>query len=396
MSVYNEFLDTLKNRSIPIIPNQLARVGNIFNIVQGRYTLVGSVSGVGKTSFVDDDFLLKPYEWLQVTKSDIYFEGLYFSMERQVRAKLAKITSWLLFVKHGIRLSSEIILGNNPFRKVLPEEQLFIDKLQPWMDAFLEMVDIKDGRKTVNEIKQEIELLGKRLGFLITTDINTVFIDGVEKLKFKGEVIATRKGNVPIVRFNFQDKSYVMKQNSRLFVPKNEKYIITIIVDHVGKIKEDGYIGKKQAIDALDAVLSDARDVYNFNPIAISQFNRSLSDITRLKYSKGNLEPLYEDFKDTGNTVESADLVLSLFNPYKYGSYDSEGFYKGYDIKRGLLTPDGNQRFRSLHILKNSYGVSDVSFGLKFLGECMYFSTLPRPDDLPNLQAVYEKVQVGL
>jgi hypothetical protein len=395
MSIYKKkLLDNLDKPAIAYIPNQLERVGKYYRTVPARYTLIGSVSGVGKTSFVDDALILKPYSWLKTTSSDIYFETLYFSMERKMDFKMAKFASWKLYHDKKIRLSSDIILGYEPDKPLRPEHKVLIKSFQPWMDGLFDVVKIKDGARSVADIALEIELLAKRLGTLFTTDSTFLYVNG-RKQNHVFKTIDTPRGKIKVVTFKYKEHTYELEQNEHLYVPNNPKSIINIVIDHIGKTLEDGYNSKKQTIDALDAVLSRARDLYGFNPIVISQFNRSLSDITRIKYSKGNLEPMYEDFKDSGNTVESADLVLSLFNPYKYGSYDDDGEYKGYNIKEGLLTPGGSQRFRSLHILKNSFGIDNVTFGLSFVGESMYFSTLPLPSDTKALNKIYESIARG-
>jgi len=398
-SYQKNIIDNLDVENKALIPNQLARVGEIFNFVKGRYTLVGSVSGVGKTAFVDDSLILKPYEWVKSTNSPLHFEVLYISMERQARFKHAKFTSWKIYKETGYRLDADTILKNNPFRKLTTEDKTLIKSYQPWAEEMLDSIDLKDGIKTVEEISGYIEYLRQKLGTLFKTDDNHLYKEDEKilnlfhrKASFNGEFKQSKRGKIPIISFTYRDKKYEIQKNSKLFIPHNPDYIVSILIDHIGKTSTKGFTSKKLALDALDEVLCTARDLYNFNPIPISQFNRSLSDPTRLKYSKGNLEPMYEDFKDTGNFVESADLILSVFNPYKYQSYDEKGFYKGYDIKGGMLTPNGDQRFRSLHIIKHSFGSGEISFGLKFIGESMYFSTLPRPDDLIGLQKIYTQI----
>jgi len=396
MSLYQEkLLNEIYGRAIPFIPNQLERVGNIYNTVQGRYTLIGSNSGTGKTAFVDDTLILKPYNWLLKTKSKLHFEALYFSMERQARFKLAKFASWKLYNDKGIRISADTILGYTPYRKLSTNENKLVESFKPWMDNLLELVDIKDGAKSVAEVSLDIDNLRKRLGVLITADNDTVYFNGKARLKFGDQFKDTKRGKIKVVRFKYKDKSYELVQNDKRFVAHNPNSIVYIVIDHIGKVKLDGYNTKKQAIDALDELLSEARDVYNFNPVVISQFNRSISDITRMKYAKGNLEPMVEDFKETGNTVESADLVLSMFDPFKYNSFDDKGNYKGYNIASGTLAPDGSQRFRSLHVLKNSFGIANVSFGMKFIGEAMYFNMLPKASEYSKIQKVYESIAKG-
>lgn len=396
MSIYKEkLLDELSKGSVAYIPNQYGSMGDHFNITPFRYYLVGSVAGVGKTSFVDDAFILKPFNWVLKNRDKVYFECLYFSMERPTKFKLAKFASWKLYDSHKKQISSDTILKLTSNRKLTLEENKLVHGFKPWMDELFEYVDIQEGSKSVSEIAREIENLRKRLGTLYVTDNTQLYQeDKPLGILFGKDFKKTKRGNIPIVRFKIKDKIYELERNKKLFIPKKDNMVALIILDHIGKVKAEGYNSKKQALDAVDELLAEARDM-GFTVIPISQFNRSLSDVTRMKYSKGNLEPIYEDFKDTGNLVESADLVLSVFNPYKYQSYDDKGEYKGYKIQTGTLSPSGSQRFRSLHILKNSFGVDNVAYGLKFLGESMYFSVLPRPDEFSKLMQVYSEIAQG-
>lgn len=97
--------------------------------------------------------------------------------------------------------------------------------------------------------------------------------------------------------------------------------------------------------------------------------------------------------------IEDSDLVLSIFNPFRYKAYDDNGMYKGYNIRDQMVNPQGYNRYRLLSILKNSYGIDDVDFGLKFLGEVNDFTTLPRPgidnSITHELQKVYTEIQQG-
>jgi len=398
MSLYKEkLLDELSNGAAPFIPNQLDRMGNAFNITSSRYILVGSVAGVGKTSFVDDAFILKPFKWWTKHKDIVYFEALYFSMERPTKFKLAKFASWKLYDEYKLQIPSDTILKLTTNKILSKAEEKLVRDFQPWMDELFEYVDIQEGSKTIAEILSAITNMRKRLGTLYTTDNLRLYIEGKPTERLFGKTYrTTKRGNIPVIRFRVKEggKVYELEQNKKLFIPNKTNMICMIVLDHIGKIRLDGYSSKKEALDALDAILADTRDM-GFIVIPIAQFNRSLSDITRMKYSKGNLEPMYEDFKDTGNTVESADLVLSIFNPYKYQSWDDKGEYKGFKIKTGTVSPTGSQRFRSLHIIKNSFGVDNLTYGLKFLGESMYFSTLPKPSEFTKLAKAYEEIAQG-
>ena len=55
-----------------------------------------------------------------------------------------------------------------------------------------------------------------------------------------------------------------------------------------------------------------------------------------------------------------------------YGDYQIDKFVDGH----------GRNRFRSIKVLKNSYGDDDVSVGMNFIGECGLFKEMPRPRDM--------------
>ena len=245
--------------------------------------------------------------------------------------------------------------------------------------------------------EKQIEQKAFQLGNYFHTDGEFLYHNNKKQsLSFidKGRWKSTRRGKVVVIDFAFKGKNYELTQNSRLYIPKKPNTFVFLITDHIGKISIFPYKSKKLAIDAYDAVMSEARDKFGFSPIAISQFNRDVSNIARIKDSKGKLEPLMEDFKDTGNPAESADFVGSLFDPYRYSSYDSNGRYKGYSISQGTLSPIGGQRFRSFHVLKNSYGPAQIAYGMRFTGEIMRTDLLPLPDD-PKLAAIYADIAAG-
>ena len=100
------------------------------------------------------------------------------------------------------------------------------------------------------------------------------------------------------------------------------------------------------------------------------------------------LAPEPSDFKESSNTYEDADLVLALFNPYKLKiSTDL-----GYDVP-SFVTSKRYNRYRSLWVLKNSFGIDDVGMGLLFRGEMGLWEELPKPEDKADLEKIYEKLK---
>jgi replicative DNA helicase len=126
-----------------------------------------------------------------------------------------------------------------------------------------------------------------------------------------------------------------------------------------------------------------ARDFFGYTPVVVSQFNRDISNIMRIK--NGDVEPQLDDFKDSATTQEDADVVLALFDPMRYKVDDPSG----YKLEK-LKDEYGAKYFRSLRIIKNSYGEDDIRIGLGFLGQVGMFKELNRMKDMTDSD--YESV----
>src|SRR5690606_7813432 len=106
----------------------------------------------------------------------------------------------------------------------------------------------------------------------------------------------------------------------------------------------------------IDQSSEDARkfrDVYGYSPIKVSQFNRSIANPTRIK--NGDVEPMLEDFKESGNIVEDAEIILSLFDPMRYKVPDPSG----YNLDR-LRDQNGAKLYRNVKILRSEEHTSEL------------------------------------
>jgi len=370
------------------IKNPLDRLDKVFNFYREQYMVLGSNTSVGKTALLDHFILsiIRDYP------KDMHFEVLYYSMERKKKFKYAKWVSWNMKDVSDMRISSDTILNRNG---KLTDKQLVHIKTAhgDWLDNVLQYVDIREGRKTVKQIEYDIERVAKRLGTHFSADDAHIYQNGkIIGALNTNQYINTKYGKRLFTRFDFKGKTYTLYQNDNMYVTPKPT-IVFIIIDHIGKIPIEG--SKKATLDRLDEVLSSARDKYSFSPIAVSQFNRGIGSTDRQKLHKGDLSPTLEDFKDTGNLIESADLVLSLFDPARYKSWNAAGEYDGYQIRDNTITPLGQQRARALFVLKNSFGMSDTRTMLRFTGESAYFESMPSYNDTAKLTQMYNEIAKG-
>jgi hypothetical protein len=93
-------------------------------------------------------------------------------------------------------------------------------------------------------------------------------------------------------------------------------------------------------------------------------------------------------FKESSQTQDDADVILALFDPMRYKVADPSG----YDLNK-LKDEFGAKYFRSVRLIKNSYGEDDIRIGLGFLGQTGIFKELPKRKDITDAdyQSVVDK-----
>lgn len=324
------------------IPMGFQRLNRYIGIRKRIMFLVGGLTGSGKTSLIDDAFVLNPYDWYIGQKDpQIKLKIIYRSMERSRTYKLAKWVCRRIFLDHGI---------------IIP-----VSKLMGWTDK-------------MNHDEHDLFLS---------------YRDYLENMKDVITIIDGPDNNVGIAK---QLKSHALERGrieqldeyNKVYVPNNDNEITIVVVDHIGLLKlTKEQSSKKQAIDSLSGDLRYARDFYGYTPVMISQFNRDISNPIRIK--NGDVEPATDDFKDSSNPGEDSDVILALFDPMRYKVSDPSG----YNLDK-LIDEYGNKYFRSLRVLKNSYGADDVRIGLGFLGEIGMFKELKKRNDMTDSD--YENV----
>jgi hypothetical protein len=331
---------TGRNNGIPMGFNRLNRY---VGIRKSMYYLVGGLTGSGKTSFIDDAFVLNPFDWYisNENKTDIKLKIIYRSMERSGTYKLAKWMSRKIFLDQGI---------------IIP-----VPKLLGWTDRM---------NKDEHDLFLMYEEYANRMKDVITV------IDGPENpVGIAKELKAHAEANGEIIQIDKFNKKYI---------PNDENELTIVVIDHIGLLKlTKDQPTKKQAIDKMSDELRYARDFFGYTPVVVSQFNRDISNPMRIK--NGDVEPQLEDFADSSSTQNDADVVLALFDPLRYKVPDPSG----YNLDK-LKDSYGAKYFRSLRLIKNSYGEDDVRIGLGFLGQIGMFKELPRKNDMTD--ADYESV----
>ncbi len=322
-----------RNAGIPMGFNRLNRY---IGIRKRIYTLVGGLTGSGKTSFVDDAYVLNPFDWfISQDNPKVKLKIIYRSMERSRTYKFAKWISRKIFYDYGIIIPVGKMLGWTD--KMSKDEHDIFLTYKDYMEKMEEVITIIDGPENPVGIAKELKEYALQNGRIEQLDTH-----------------------------------------NKIYIPNDENVITLVIIDHIGLLKTTKDLStKKQVIDKMSDELRYARDFFGYSPVVVSQFNRDISNPIRIK--NGDVEPQLEDFKESSQTQDDADVILALFDPMRYKVADPSG----YDLNK-LKDEFGAKYFRSVRLIKNSYGEDDIRIGLGFLGQVGMFKELPKRKDITD------------
>ncbi len=393
-SGFIEQIKASRRGDVTFIPNFLERVNKVFNLMQSRYSLIYGATGVGKTAFADYLYILAPWTYLKENELDIHWEVIYFSLERKVMFKHAKWVSWLLYRDYGHQISADELMGwgADPLNK---EGYDLVRSYDDEMSKLLQHVHIYDGKIQTDRVRNIINKRASELGTLYRADDEAVYHRDTLIASFSDEFIEkTEIGDVRYLDIPHKGKSFRIYPNENRYFLHNPKAFVFIVVDGIGLMGSSDFGKKKSALDETSSILAEARDLYGFSPVVISQQNRELGSTARLKMHGSDMSPQLEDIQGSSQMAHDSDLSIALFDPFHYKAYDTKGHFGGYDLLKGMMHPQGFSRFRSLHIIKNTFGYAGKMFGIKFLGEVNDFSVLPFPNSEEILK-IYSDIARG-
>lgn len=355
---------------IPV--NTLPRLNNYLAGIQGgRYDLIGADSGVGKTSFADYFYLISPIESIINGETDFEYMVDYYSLEISKKRKLVKLSALYMYLKFGIIVDYKSLLSMGGQSNKLPDHlyNAFL-KTEEFIERLGDYVRIHEGRTYPTQIAVWTQKYRETVGKIKWRDVSDQDSELINSNPFD-------KGD---------PRRY---QYERVYVPNKVRFIHQVMVDHIGKIRREHeeaksaaprLLNKKDNIDKHSDLCVEGRDFYGTSYVNISQFNRGKGDINRQKFKE--LRPEREDFKDSGNTFEDADLVYALFDPEVYNIKT----YMNYDVAK----LDGRGRF--LFILKNRDGDGNVELATRFIGECGHYCEIFTREQIKNDSSLYQEI----
>tara|TARA_R110002012_G_scaffold74735_1_gene189377 strand:+ start:2503 stop:3576 length:1074 start_codon:yes stop_codon:yes gene_type:complete len=351
--IFNDVLDKIDrgklglNKGLPMGFDRLVQY--VPGIQQGTYYLIGGETGSGKTAFTDNCFLYNPYDYIKSNPElKTKFKVFYWSLEIDKTIKITKAICRKLYLEHGIVTDINFVLsrGKNRISQEVYDKVVLSKDYFCGLEDCLQIIDAAENPTGIYKFMQQY---------------------------------ARKNGTVYTKTVNYGNDSEGLQVFDK-YVPNNPDEYVLIVVDHIALMKRERGFSQKDNIDKMSEYLIPLRNNYNYIPVVVQQLGRGLSQTDRFKLDR--VEPQLSDFKDSGNTQQDANVVLSLFSPRKY---EIENF-RGYDIIKL------RDRFRSLSILKNRDGAADARIGLQFVGEVGNFREIPTAKDFKDNSSLYEKV----
>lgn len=297
----------------------------IDGVTKATSTLLFSTTGSGKSSLALYAYVYRPMcDHLE----DGNFKVSYYSLEMSADMIFGKLLSMYMFEKYGIDVSIKELLSRKK-DYILPDEIY---------EAVLESME------WLKKVEKVLTIYDK------TCNADVIYASLMAELEKEGK---------------FEEL-----KNRKIYIPNNPDLIHLVVIDHISLLQPKPPRKLKEEIDLTSAYLVTLRNMCGISPLVIMQANRESGSMDRRKFGLNNLR--IDDTKDSGNVAQDSEVIISIFNPHR----EKLNSYNNYDIS--IL----EDKFRSITVLKNRYGDSDVEVGCNFFGHNGMWRELPKANQI--------------
>lgn len=276
--------------------NGLNHINNyLYGTHRARYYLIGADSGVGKTTIGDFMYILKAYE--ESVRLNKRFVCFYCSFEISKPIKIARWVSYYVFIKHGIRLPPDYILG----------------RIKGHIVSDIHDAMVKAAYAVIENMFLCIEFIN------VTHSPNYIFDTIVHGYYEK-------IGKVEWTVVDEADAKRGVRPNVKRFVPNDpvafNETMVMLYIDHAALADEEvGLFGQlKKNLDLFSKRCVTLRDKFLMTIIFIQQFSTDLLNAGRqmaMKKTFTAIQPTRQDLGDSKATFRDADTVFGMIAPGK-------------------------------------------------------------------------------
>jgi replicative DNA helicase len=219
--------------------------------------------------------------------------------------------------------------------------------------------------------------------YLTDTDYQKILSvkDEVEKYMSQIEVIDDIRSADKIYKkvFEYRINNGIFENGE--YIPNDPEEYVMVVVDHVGLLEVPPRSTLKVEISRLSSIYAiELRNILGCTLVFVQQQAAAVESADSVKAAK--LEPSYSNLGEHKLTYQDCDIMISLFNPDRYGITE----YKKYKI------PKFHGRYRCIIVNKNRYGIENEHLSVLFDPVVETFKELPRSDD-KSLEIIYEQLQ---
>ena len=352
MSIFDRAIKTIDhnlNNEINCIPFGLERFQDYLpGIQKGRYYGITANSGVGKTQWTDAFFMYNVIDFVKANPN-IKLKIFYNSLEISKETKVVQGISKQMFIQHKKIIPIETILSLSKSR-IDEETYKQICELAEYFYLLEQYVEFHDDKVNPYGIYRTVKDYVIQEGVVYKKKME---IDGIEHEVFSH------------------------------YIPNHPDHYILVITDHVGLLNNEVDVKTKQKLDIKGTIekhstnMVELRNNFNIIPVDIQQQAAAKESLDSFK--QGKLEPSLEGLAETKLTARNWDVAFGVFSPARHELPK----YKGYDITKL------KDSYRYMNVLKNRYGIANVSDSLFFMGAVNMFYELPKYND-PKINEFYE------
>ncbi len=355
-------IEKVRSGNVTTIPFIHPTLNKYIFLGKRLYHLIGGAGGSGKSAWIDQNYAINPILWMNRygKDEDIKIKVVLRSLERSKELRKAKWVCMRLYLTKGILIDTASMLGWGETKSRITDD-LYEDikEAYEWVTSLEEHIEIIDGAETPTGIYKHLrkEALSKGTLYQYANE------EGKEKLyMYKGD----KRKIVP------PEACPEATPYQPVYIPDDPNEVTIFIIDHLQSLKNERGYNNKQNLDKMSEYAQILRDRFGFSPVIVNQLNRNVGDTFRRV--KTDLLPEEGDFSGSSRMFYDCDMAAILFNPYKYNL----NTMSGWNIKKCIH--EGINRFRSLHLLKNTYGADNQIFGYQFIGENGIFREMTHPE----------------
>lgn len=293
---------------------------------RGYFTVYGGDSGSGKSSLAIYTNIFRP---LMDKVANVHI--LTYSLEMGGEVLMTKLLSLYLLEAYNREISYDVILS---LTSEVPDDILIL----------------------INEAKIWLLYVEKHLT-IIDKSVNAdgLYASCMDWIKLHG---------------TFQK----IEEHKDIFIPNDPDQYLIVLVDHI-RLLRAGADGIKVQIDKACDYLVYLRNKCNLTIGVVQQLNRGFKSMDRRTKGDSVYQMIQlDDFADSSAPVQSAEVVIAIFHPFREKLKTCEG-YNIVELKDSV---------RMLTLIKNRFGQSDKLIGVNFFGACGFWRELPKAEEIQD------------